>query len=96
MFAMWVARSGVELQGVDAALRSARDAGVAHLEEIAEREAPALGLTQPQCLSYLRNNLHFYLGDEEQSGLALFYQKASGLQLAPAGAELEFYDCHTT
>ena len=96
VFAMWVARSGVDLQGVDAALRAARDEGLAHLDEIAEREAPALGLTQPQCLSYLRDNLHFYLGDEEQRGLALFYRKASELQLAPAGAELEFYDCHTT
>ena len=95
VFATWVARAGVDLQDVDTALKAARDEGVAHLEEIAAREAPALGLTQPQCLSYLRDNLHFYLGSEEQRGLSLFYQKAADLGLAPAGAELEFYDCHT-
>ena len=44
---MWTARPGVELGNLDAALCQARDAGVAHLNEIAAREAPALGLTAP-------------------------------------------------
>ncbi len=96
VFAMWVARAGVDLQGVDVALRAARDEGVAHLEEIAQREAPALGLTHPQCLSYLRDHLHFTLGEREQRGLALFYERAAELHLAPAGVELGFYDCHTS
>ncbi len=90
VFAMWVARAGAELEGLDAALAEARDAGVAHLEEIAEREAAPLGLTRPQCLSYLRDNLYFYLGPREQRGLELFYRKASQLGLAPAGVELGF------
>ncbi len=62
VFAMWVARAGTELHGLDVALGEARDAGLAHLSEIAEREAAPLGLTRPQCLSYLRDNLYFYLG----------------------------------
>ncbi len=39
VFAMWVARAGVDLQGVDQALMDCRDAGVQHLEEIAAVEA---------------------------------------------------------
>ncbi len=93
VFAMWVARSGVDLRGVDIALGAARDAGVAHLAEIAATEAPALGLTVPQCLSYLRDNLYFYLGPREQQGLQLYRDLAAKLGLAPAGAHLGFEAC---
>jgi chorismate dehydratase len=96
VFAMWVARSGAELDGLDAALSQSRDAGVAHLEEIAAREAAPLGLTRPQCLSYLRDNLYFTLGPREHRGLALYYQKAAELGLAPAGVDFGFNDCQAS
>jgi chorismate dehydratase len=95
VFAMWTARAGVDLAGVEAALAEARDAGVAHLAEIAAREAAPLGLTVPQCLSYLRDNLYFYLGAREQRGLELFYQRSAALGLAPAGVDLGFKNCHS-
>lgn len=93
VFAMWIARVGVDLQGVDAALSAARDEGVRELEAIAAVEAPRLGLTVPACLSYLRDNLYFYLGRREQEGLALYHELAGRLDLAPRGVELGFYDC---
>lgn len=96
VFAMWVARAGTELDGLDAALAAARDAGVAHLEEIAAREAAPLALTAPQCLSYLRDNLYFYLGPREQRGLELFYGKAAQMGLAPEGVELGLGNCQAS
>jgi chorismate dehydratase len=96
VFAMWTARAGSDLAGLETALALARDDGVAHLESIAQREAAPLGLTTPQCLSYLRDNLHFYLGPREQQGLELFYRYAAGLGLAPAGVELGFNHCQTS
>ncbi len=96
VFAMWVARAGADLNGLDAALALARDAGVAHLEEIASREAAPLGLTGPQCLSYLCNNLFFYLGQREQRGLELFYEKAAQMGLAPAGVKFGLDHCQTS
>ena len=89
VFAMWTARAGVELGDLDLLLSQARDAGVAHLAQIAEREAPLLGLTRPQCLSYLRDNLYFYAGEREWRGVELFYQHAAELGLAPPGLEFE-------
>jgi chorismate dehydratase len=83
VFAMWVARSGVDVHELEPALAEARDCGVANLEQIAESEAAPLGLTMPQCLAYLRDHLHFYLGPRERNGLQLFYRKASVLGLAP-------------
>ena len=88
VFAMWVARSGADLQGVELALGESRDSGLSHLEEIAETEAAPLGLTPRECLGYLRDNLYFHLGPQEQRGLELFYQHASRLGLAPAGVDL--------
>ncbi len=96
VFAMWVARGGVDLAGLDTALAESRDAGLAHLSEIAAREAAPLGLTRPQCVSYLRDNLYFYLGPREQRGLELFYHKAAQLGLAPRGVELGLSDCQAS
>lgn len=96
VFAMWVARDGTELGNLPAALAEARDLGVAHVEEIAAIESAKLGLTRPQCLTYLRDNLHFHLGERERRGLELFYEKAAELGLAPRGVEIEFDDCRTT
>lgn len=88
VFAMWTARANCDLQGVGEALAAARDLGVANLAEIAEQEAAPLGLTRPECLSYLRDNLHFYLGEREMQGLAMFYRLAVTLGLAPEGIDL--------
>ncbi len=86
VFAMWVARAGIDTTELCAGLQQSRDAGVAHLEEIAATEAAAVGLSESECLSYLRDNLYFYLGKREQSGLELFRERVVGLGLAPANA----------
>jgi len=88
VFAMWVAgqESGVRSQEsgeLSAALAKSRDLGVAHVEEIAEREHGEVGLSYDECLTYLRDHLHFYLGEREGEGLALFREYASRLDPAP-------------
>jgi len=83
VFAMWVARPGVDCSDIKTGLAAARDCGVACLDQIATAEAAALGLTVPQCLSYLRDNLHFYLSPRGLKGLALFRQKAAALGIVP-------------
>lgn len=92
VFAMWVARAGVDLQGLEGALSEARDRGLEHLGEIAAVEAAPLGLTERECVAYLRDNLYFHLGPNEQRGLELFYHRASALGLAPSGLEFDFAD----
>jgi len=93
VFAMWVARPGIDLDQLAAALSAARDSGLAHLEQIAQAEGAPLGLSRPECVAYLRDNLYFYLGPRELSGLDLFYRQARKLDLAPAGVELGCLDC---
>ena len=87
VFAMWVARPDTHLEEIDRALSAARDAGMQHLKEVAQREAGAVGLAVDQCLAYLRDNLYFYLGPQELRGLEIFYQHSVDLGMAPPGLE---------
>lgn len=88
VFAMWVARPGVEVGNLAVLLSAARDEGVGNIEAIAAAEAAPLGLSRPQCVSYLRDNLYFYLGEREHRGLDLFRSLAQSLadRSAPATA----------
>jgi chorismate dehydratase len=95
VFAMWVARAPAELWDVEQALSEARDLGLKHLEDIAAAEAAPLGLTRPECLSYLKHNLHFILGPQEQRGLELFCRYAGQLGLVPPGVKLGSLDWST-
>lgn len=66
VFAMWTARSenlkSHEIRQLEQAFTETRDAGLAHLEEIADSAAGEVRLPAETCLRYLRDNLHFYLG----------------------------------
>ena len=86
VFAMWVARQSFSelFEQVQAALSTARDRGLEHLEEIAEQESSQIQLSPSQCLTYLRDNLHFQLGSQEKQGLKLFFDQAQKLDLLPS------------
>jgi chorismate dehydratase len=75
--------SADRLDELAALLSQARDLGVAHVEEIAAREHAGVGLSYDDCLTYLRDHLHFYLGPPELAGLRLFQERASRLDLGP-------------
>lgn len=83
VFAMWVARPGWTSDEVAAVLSESRNEGVADLEVIAHREANGIGLSPAECLYYLRDNLHFYLADDERKALELFRSHADRLRLIP-------------
>ena len=72
VFAMWIARSGVELGELPRLLSEARDRGLAQVDAIADREAARKGLTHPECVDYLTKHLYYYLGPRELQALELF------------------------
>ena len=92
VFAMWVARPGLDVVRLETALSATRDAGVANLEPIARSESPGVGLTYEQTLCYLRDNLHFYLGPREQQGLEYFRRCAAELGVCPCAEEGRVFD----
>ncbi len=84
VFAVWAARPGVPLTDLASGLVIARDAGLKNLERIVSRHADATGLSRQQALCYLRDNLHFFFGAEQQRGLQRFAQCVSDFTAAIA------------
>lgn len=94
VFALWVARAGVELAGLPEALARSRADGMAHLPEIAAEAAGRLGLEPADCRDYLTRVISYDLGPAELAGLRRFAREAARLDLAPHGADLVFHDQH--
>jgi chorismate dehydratase len=91
VYAFWAGRPGGLAAADVAALQRARDAGVAASDEVARqylRDAPERQVVGAR---YLRDNIRYHLGDEEQAGLELFYRYATEIGLAPAAGALRFY-----
>ncbi len=84
VFAMWVARPGVDTSKVAAAFCAARDEGCLHLTEIANEQSTAMQLPRELLYEYLHRNLYFRLDKQQRQGLDLFYQQAAELELIPA------------
>ena len=91
VYAVWAVRPGVELGDVETALLESKRRGCARIGEIAQREAPLLGLDAGFCRRYLSNIIRFDLGPREQAGLHHYYMLACELGLARRGIHLEYY-----
>lgn len=74
VFALWVVRRDLPLEEKKVLAMRFEDAffeGMAHLNEIAERRAPDLGMTPAAVEAYLRN-FRYRMGPEELDGLDTF------------------------
>jgi chorismate dehydratase len=89
VYAFWAGRpDALEAARIDA-LGRARDEGLAQAEAVSRAyfSDPA---EQALGARYLRDNIWYFLGEEERAGLELFYRYAHELDLVPRGA-LRFY-----
>ena len=89
VFAMWIARPGLDFKGFDVLLSRARDEGVNRISEIARLEAADGWISEQDCLIYLRDHLHFYFGPLERQGLELFCRRAESHGFLPSGASVD-------
>lgn len=95
VFAVWAARPGADLDRLDKILSGARDRGVTNIEAISNEQAPKYDLSYDECKKYLRENLHFYLGPDEKTGLEMYFEYAAKLSLIPQPKQLQFHVCQT-
>ena len=90
VFALWAVRPGVVLpDGVRPFLESRR-IGMANIREIALRAGDDLKIAPGSIESYLKTNIHFYLGSEERRGLGLFFRQAQQLGLTPGWRPIRY------
>jgi chorismate dehydratase len=92
VFAMWIARPNLELDGLDALFAAAREEGLQRLESIAKEAYGQIGISYEECLVYLRDHLTFHLGQRQWRALETFCRLAVQHQLAPSGADRVFHD----
>lgn len=91
VFALWVARGGIDLYGLPHALNQSRALGLAHAEELSRIHGPRLGLDFATCYDYLTRVLSYELGEPELAGLSRFARMAARLGLAPEGVNFVFH-----
>jgi chorismate dehydratase len=91
VFALWVARPGLDLGDLPDALARCRAEGLAHADELAAEHGPRLGLSVATCYDYLTKVLSYDLGEPEVAGLCRFARMAARLGLAPEGVNLVFH-----
>jgi chorismate dehydratase len=88
VYAVWAVRPGIDVGDVVHAFHRAKEYGLAHAGEIAQREAPLLGLDPGYCRRYLANIIRYDLGPQELAGLRRYHELAAELGLAPKGENL--------
>jgi predicted solute-binding protein len=92
VYALWVGWPDAVSRDDAACLQHARDAGVTNVDAIAATHCPGDVSRQAIVRSYLRDNIHCFLGCEEIEGLKTFYRYATELGLVSYDGELRFYD----
>lgn len=85
VFAFWAVREDAASQDVVRDFQQSREHGLLpeNLPKTAREWAARLGLPQEEILSYLRDNIFYYLDEECLAGLKLFYEYAGEMGALP-------------
>jgi chorismate dehydratase len=96
VYAFWSGRpEAIEAADIEA-LQRARDLGVARPDELAREYLADRPDRQPLGAAYLRDNIKYYLGEEEREGLEMFYHYAAEAGVVAEAASPMFYRSERT
>ncbi len=85
VYAVWTMNEGVDRERVGRWLKDSLASGLSHLEDIAVQAVESVpGEEAPSLLRYLRDNLHFVLGDRDVQGIETFQKLCQRYNLIPA------------
>ena len=91
VYAVWAGWPGAMQPDDIGLLRRARDEGVAQSDEVARAYYPDDLGRQAVAKRYLRDNIRYFLGDEELEGLRTFYRYAADEGLVSGDRSVRFY-----
>ena len=87
VYAVWTVNEGVDRGALATLLRDSLAAGLSHLEDIAVQAVGSVpGEDAKSLLRYLRDNLHYVLGDRDLQGIETFRRLCQKYNLIPANA----------
>jgi chorismate dehydratase len=84
VFAAWMAREGVELPDLPRRLEEAKRQGLAHIDDIIDRDAGALGWPADVARRYLTRHLKFDIGAAQLQAIEHFHALAARHHLLAA------------
>ncbi len=89
VFAVWAVRPEVEIPDLPFYFKSSLRYGLSSIETLVREAAAEMGLDTSEVRAYLKENLSFFLHDDEIKGLEEFYRRAHehGLILEPRPIE---------
>lgn len=95
VFAFWSIRKVALAEYGDAArlcsiFQQSRDHGLGHVDEIAQRWAPKIKISEDAVRTYLISNISYSLDREDAAGLAQFFDLAKQFAIVPERRELRF------
>ena len=92
VFAVWAVRSTVDVPDLAFYFKSSLRYGLSSVDTLSREAAAELGLDSADVRSYLTENLHFFLRQEELAGLEEFYRRAHAHGLILEPRPLEFLE----
>jgi chorismate dehydratase len=92
VYAFWAGRPGVVSSDEVRTLQDTRDRSLARVHDISELYFPGDAERQAVSDRYLRDNIKYHLGPDEQAGLERFYQYAAEEGVVRGSAPLSFFD----
>lgn len=92
VFALWLVRKGVDLQGLDRRLLRAREEGLTHADEIARAYQRIIGATFERALRYITEIIRYDVEVAELGGLRCFGEKLRQHGLLTSVRPLAFYE----
>jgi chorismate dehydratase len=94
VFAFWAVRSSAISPVVVRDFQQSREHGLLpeNLDKTAREWATRLGLPADEILSYLKDNIFYYLDEDCLAGLKLFYEYAAEVGAIPSAPSLRFAD----
>jgi chorismate dehydratase len=91
VYAAWTGRPGAAGDAEVRALQDAQAVGLAAVDEIAAAYGRGDAARAARAAAYLRDNVRYGLGPDEQAGLQAFRDRAAEQGLAPARRALAFF-----
>jgi chorismate dehydratase len=91
VYAFWAGRPGVLTAADVEALQRSRDAGIDRSEDLARVYVGPNPERQAIGARYLRDNIRYYLGEDEQAGLEAFFRYAAEAGVVERMAPPQFY-----